>query len=342
MQSAAELGFEAGAELASHTTFGVPAKAAWFRSLRRAEELPELRSGLGEEIPLILGGGSNVLFTKDIERCVLAVDILGLNARERSDGYVELEVGAGENWHGLTQYAVERGWGGLENLSLIPGKVGAAPMQNIGAYGVEVKECIESVEVFDWKLGRFDRISAADCGFGYRESIFKNQAKNRYVISRVRFVLSPKSPLRLGYGAIAEQLELMGVKQADYRSVSQAVMAIRRSKLPDPAELGNAGSFFKNPTVAAEQAEALIALYPDIPHYPQANGDQKLAAGWLIERAGWKGKRVGSCGVHDKQALVLVNYGGAIGREILELSQAIRRSVREIFGLELETEVNIY
>ncbi len=342
MQSAAKLAFEPNVELAAHTTFGVPAKAAWFRTLKHSDELFELRSGLGEEIPLVLGGGSNVLFTKDLERCVLAVDLKGLSARERSDQSIELEVGAGESWHELTQYAVENAWGGIENLSLIPGKVGAAPMQNIGAYGVEVKECIESVEVFDWKRGRFDQISAADCGFGYRESIFKNEAKNRYIITRVRFVLHPRSPLRLGYGAISEQLERMGVDDPNYRDVAKAVIAIRRSKLPDPAEIGNAGSFFKNPTVDKSFAEALLEQHPEMPHYPQARNTEKLAAGWLIERAGWKGKRIGACGVHDKQALVLVNYGGALGREILELSEAIKTDVRRAFGVELETEVNIY
>ncbi|MBI1315936.1 UDP-N-acetylmuramate dehydrogenase [bacterium] len=341
MHNAAELGFLPDVDLAPRTTFGVPARARWFLGLSDRQALVGLRRGLGEDPPLILGGGSNILFTQDPERPVLGIELTGLEPRERPDGRIEVWAGAGENWHALTQYTVDKGWGGLENLSLIPGKVGAAPMQNIGAYGVEVKDTIAAVEVFDWKAVRFETLSASECGFGYRESIFKRAAKDRYVIVGVRFVLDPKAPLHLDYGSIREELEHQGVAEPDYRSVSKAVIAIRQSKLPDPAVLGNAGSFFKNPSVDAALAERLSLEFPTLPRYPQPDGRVKLAAGWLIEQTGWKGRRMGACGVHDRQALVLVNYGGAQGAEILKLARTVQAEVERRFGVALETEVNI-
>ncbi|MDA0945902.1 MAG: UDP-N-acetylmuramate dehydrogenase, partial [Bacteroidetes bacterium] len=254
--------------------------------------------------------------------------------------HVQVAAGAGEVWHDFVMYTLDHGWGGLENLSLIPGSVGASPMQNIGAYGVEIKDhfaWLDAVNVADGSLKRF---GPEECDFGYRESVFKRGQKDRWVIVRVAFNLQRNAPLRMGYGAIEQELQHLPVAERTARDVSQAVIRIRQSKLPDPAVVGNAGSFFKNPTVSRKVADSLLAAHPGMPQYPQPSGEVKLAAGWLIEQAGWKGVSRGTHGVHDKQALVLVNHGGATGAEVWQLAQDVMASVAQKFEVHLEPEVN--
>ena len=332
------------ADIRSCNTFGVPAKAellgrfSSMEQLRALLAMPELR-GMPH---MILGGGSNVLFTHDYAGAVLLNEIMGMDVVREDERHVWLQAGAGVGWHELVLHAVSHGWGGIENLSLIPGKVGAAPMQNIGAYGVEIKDTFDSLEAFrisDGSLQRFDREA---CKFGYRESFFKREGRGQYVILNVTFRLN-KAPhvLNTSYGNIGEELARLGITAPTIKDVSDAVIAIRRSKLPDPAVIGNAGSFFKNPVVPVAVADSIKAEHPDMPAYPAGEGFVKLAAGWLIERAGWKGHRTGAFGVHDRQALVLVNHGGATGNQIHTLSGEIMQSIKERFGVELEREVNI-
>jgi len=331
------------ADLRPFTTFGVPAHARALARFTSADELRILLTSTQlEGLPrLFLGGGSNVLFTRDWPGVVLLNGIPGISVVGEDAAHVWVKAGAGVVWHDLVLHSVERGWGGLENLALIPGKVGAAPMQNIGAYGVEIKDTfaeLEAMSISDGSTVTFDR---AACRFGYRESYFKREGRDRYVILSVTFKLS-KAPhvVHTSYGNIQQELEQRGISSPTIRDVSEAVIAIRRSKLPDPAQVGNAGSFFKNPVVTPATLEAIRADHPDVVAYP-AEGGYKLAAGWLIERAGWKGHRRTGCGVHDRQALVLVNHGGATGADLYALSSDIVRSVEEHFGVELEREVNI-
>jgi UDP-N-acetylmuramate dehydrogenase len=273
---------------------------------------------------------------------VLRNRIGGIELVDEDEAYVYVRAGAGESWHGFVEYCIGRGWAGVENLSLIPGSVGAAPMQNIGAYGVELKAVFFELEAFHIAERKAYIFSGNDCEFGYRESVFKQRFQGEFVILSVTFRLCKRPVFKTAYGAIGEELERMGVKELSIRVISQAVIAIRRSKLPDPAEIGNAGSFFKNPTIADEQFDELQAEYPGIVGYHNMGTDTtKLAAGWLIEQCGWKGFRRGDAGVHSRQALVLVNYGNAKGAELLELSRDIANSVQEKFGVELETEVNV-
>jgi UDP-N-acetylmuramate dehydrogenase len=255
--------------------------------------------------------------------------------------HVYIKAGAGENWHGFVQYCLRHNWAGVENLSLIPGCVGASPMQNIGAYGVEIKEVFESLEALHVQEKKVHIFSANDCEFGYRESVFKGKYKGQYVILNVTYRLNKKPRFNTSYGAIEQELERMGVQQLSIQAVSQAVINIRTSKLPDPAKIGNAGSFFKNPSMPAAIYEQLKKEYPAIVGYPNADGTIKLAAGWLIEQSGWKGYRRGDAGVHEKQALVLVNHGHATGKEIYDLSEDVMKSVFEKFGVQLEREVNV-
>jgi len=290
---------------------------------------------------LILGGGSNILLTRDIDGLVLKNEIRGVGVVHEDEEHVYVRVGAGEVWHPFVLYCLERDWAGVENLSLIPGSVGAAPMQNIGAYGVEIRDVFHELEAYVIDEQRVYTFSANDCEFGYRESIFKGKYKDRVVILSVTFRLNKKPVFHTSYGDIRNELERMGVKDLNIRAVSQAVISIRQSKLPDPAKIGNAGSFFKNPTVSKEKFEALQVEFPAIVAYPRPVG-LKLAAGWLIEQCGWKGFRRGDAGCHGKQALVLVNYGNATGREIYDLSEEILFSVNEKFGVLLEREVNIF
>ena len=351
--------------LRAYNTFGINVMARYFAAFGTAEELGELlewtrAQGLGElgdghraersgqsgdaaaRRRIVLGGGSNVLFTQDVDGLVLRNEIRGIELVDEDEDYVYVRAGAGEVWHAFVEYCLGRDWAGVENLSLIPGSVGAAPMQNIGAYGVELKEVFYELEAWHIGEGKVYTFTVNDCEFGYRESVFKRHYRDQFVILRVTFRLAKKPVFHTSYGAIKEELERMGVRELSIRAVSDAVVAIRRSKLPDPAVIGNAGSFFKNPTIPDEQFDILQAEYPAIIGYHNMGTDTtKLAAGWLIEQCGWKGFRRGDAGVHARQALVLVNYGGATGREIYDLSEEVLQSVREKFGVELEREVNI-
>jgi UDP-N-acetylmuramate dehydrogenase len=328
--------------LRSLNTFGMDVKAKLFATFTSEETLDALAhtKAWNAHQPFILGGGSNILFTKDVDTLVALNSIKGIENRGGDDEYVYLRVGAGEVWHDFVMYCIEHGYGGVENLSLIPGSVGAGPMQNIGAYGVELKDVFHELEAYHIEERRFVKFGADECNFGYRESVFKNKFKNQFVITRVTFRLARKPKFNTSYGAIEKELERMGVHELSVKSISDAVINIRRSKLPDPKVIGNAGSFFKNPVVSAAQFETLKQNYPAVVSYPSGE-DFKLAAGWLIEQCGWKGFREGDAGVHKDQALVIVNYGHAKGNELYDLSQRVLDSVKEKFGVELEREVNI-
>ncbi len=323
--------------LKQYNTFGIDVLAQQFSRFHSVDDLSELPS---DTSLLVLGGGSNLLFTKNVEGLVLKNDIKGIDIVEENDNDVVIRAGAGENWHKLVMHTVQHGYGGMENLSLIPGNCGASPMQNIGAYGVEIKDIFHSLEayhIFDRSLVRFE---LKDCDFGYRESVFKNKFKGKFIITSVSYKLNKKPIVNTSYGAISQELEKMGIKDPGIRDVSNAIINIRSSKLPDPGKIGNAGSFFKNPMVSMEEYENIKSSYPSAPAYP--SGDKvKLAAGWLIEQCGWKGYRKGDAGCYEKQALVLVNYGSANGAEIYDLSEEILQSVKNKFGVTLEREVNI-
>jgi UDP-N-acetylmuramate dehydrogenase len=328
--------------LKPYNTFGIDVKAKSFGRFGSLDELKDLLRNRDTETPLfILGGGSNILLTKDLPFFVLKNEISGMEIVSETETSLVVKVGSGVEWHSFVRYTVEKGWGGIENMSLIPGSVGASPMQNIGAYGAEIKDTFVSLEALHIDSLEVHTFNREQCQFGYRESVFKRALKDQYVIISVSYQLSKNPVVNTTYGAIQSEIEVMGVSEITVDTVSQAVMNIRRSKLPDPKVLGNAGSFFKNPVVPREVLEQIAVNYPDVPHYPQENGEEKLAAGWLIEKAGWKGKRTGNCGVHEKQALVLVNYGGSTGREIYDLSTSIIEDIRAKFGVRLEREVNI-
>ena len=325
-------------------TFGLGVKAKHFLSVQSKEEASIFfKEKKPTEKVLILGGGSNLLFRSDYEGLVIKNDIHGIQLLKENEEHVWLEVGAGENWHEFVLHCIKRDWAGIENLSLIPGNVGASPMQNIGAYGVEVKSVIESVEAVNREDGSIKTFLNEDCEFAYRSSIFKTKLRDKYMICSVKFKLDKKARYNVSYGAIKEQLKAEGISedQLSIKAISDAVIKIRKSKLPDPSEIGNSGSFFKNPLVDDAIYQKLKSTHPNIPAYPQEDGQTKLAAGWLIEKAGWKGYRKGDYGVHAKQALVLVNYGEASGEELYQLSSRIVDSVREKFGITLEREVNI-
>jgi UDP-N-acetylmuramate dehydrogenase len=325
--------------LRQYNTFRIESTARYFASITSVDELAQINTNLYNQF-LILGGGSNLLLTKDVDGLVLKININGITKISETDTEVILKVGAGENWHRFVQTCIEANLGGVENLSLIPGNTGASPMQNIGAYGVEIKDVFQSLEAYDLHEHSVRSFSHSECEFGYRESAFKRRYKNRFIILNVSFRLSKNPVFNISYGAIADELERMGVSSLSLRAVSQAVINIRSSKLPDPAVIGNAGSFFKNPVVSAAKYAELKTNFSLIPHYP-AGDEIKLAAGWLIEQCGWKGFRRGDAGCHSKQALVLVNYGNASGNEILHLSEEIIQSVETKFGVSLEREVNI-
>lgn len=327
--------------LRPYNTFGIDATARYFASFTGIEELEEtvtLKPGIPN---LVLGGGSNILFTKDFDGLVLKNEIKGIAELHEDSEYVYVKAGAGENWHQFVLYCIERGWGGVENLSLIPGNVGASPMQNIGAYGVETDDVFWSLEAFHLSERKLYTFTKSDCEFGYRESVFKRKYKGRFVIVSVTYQLRKKPRFNTSYGSIEQELERMGVKDLSLKAVSDAVISIRQSKLPDPAVTSNAGSFFKNPSVSKEQYVQLKSQFPGISGYENLDGSVKLAAGWMIEQCGWKGFRKGDAGCHAKQALVLINYGNASGTEILELSEQILQSVKSKFGVLLEREVNI-
>lgn len=329
--------------LKSFNTFGIEAKTkalVWVGN--EAELLTVLESKEYRDGPkMILGGGSNLLFTGDYPGVILKSDFQGMEILDEDHDEVLLEVGAGVVWHHLVMHCVNRNWGGIENLSLIPGQVGAAPIQNIGAYGVELKEVFDHLEAYDLETGEKKLFNKEACAFGYRDSVFKRKFKGKYFISKVVIRLQKYPYLNTSYGAIEEELKQLRDREPTIRDVSEAVIRIRQSKLPDPSKIGNSGSFFKNPVVDRKTFEKLRKKHPKVPHYPQENDHVKLPAGWLIEQAGWKGKKFGNYGVHDRQALVLVNFGGAKGKDIYELSEKILQSVKKDFGIQLEREVNI-
>lgn len=322
-------------------TFGLASSAAHFAE---AGDLGALRAALqtGLQPVLILGGGSNILFTQDWPGLVIRNNFRGIEVARRFKNRIWVRAGAGEVWHTLVQWAVQHGYGGIENLSLIPGSVGAAPVQNIGAYGVELKDVFVGLEAVELASGKVRYFNRKACRFGYRESVFKHEAKGRYCITAVTLSLSTgQHRLNTAYGDIRKTLESMGVATPDLGAVSEAVIRIRRSKLPDPAQIGNCGSFFKNPELDRTVLDRIRINHPATPHYDLPDGRVKVPAGWLIEQCGWKGKRVGNTGCYEKQALVLVNYGGATGPEVKALAEAIIASVEETFGVRLEPEVNM-
>lgn len=329
--------------LKPYNTFGIEANASDFIEISNQEELEELiKSGiLADKRHLILGGGSNLLFTRDFNGVCILLRNKGISVVGEEGDLVFVRAEAGENWHDFVKWCIKNGFAGVENLSLIPGNVGSSPVQNIGAYGVELKEILFSCGIFNLEQCEWQMLSNDDCRFGYRSSIFKEKLRIKAIVWSVTFVLSRRAEINIEYGAIREELNLMGIKSPGIADVSAAVCNIRLRKLPDPELVGNAGSFFKNPSVEDAKMDQLLKDFPEIVSYKNDDGSYKLAAGWMIERCGWKGYRKGDAGVHPKQALVLVNYGKASGREILELAQEIKRSVLDEFGVELEMEVNI-
>ena len=329
--------------LKPYNTFGLDENTSLLAIIDSIEDLDEVyQTGrFRAQKKMILGGGSNVLFTRGFAGIVAKNEIRGIQVQKETEEDVLVSVGAGENWHQFVLWCVERGYGGVENLSLIPGTVGAAPMQNIGAYGVELREVFHSLEAYEIKSGKTVSFFKEDCKFDYRFSIFKGELKDEFVITKVFFKLSKKPIFNISYGTVKETLEEMGVGELTLKSISQAVINIRQSRLPDPLDIGNAGSFFKNPIIEKLHFEALEAQFQDIKCYPVDDERVKIPAGWLIEKAGWKGYRNGDIGVHNEQALVLINHGMGKGQNILKLSNEIMKSIQGKFGIELEREVNV-
>ncbi len=323
-------------------TFGIVAKTKLYTEILFEADLSEVFANpiVKENKLLVLGGGSNMLFTKDYDGLVLKIGIKGISVKENGDD-IYVTAGAGEVWDQLVQYCVAHGYAGMENLRLIPGTVGASPIQNIGAYGVEIKDIFESCTAYELVSGQIKTFTLADCGFAYRDSVFKKELKGQYIITSVTYKLSREANLQTHYGAINSELEKRGITQPSIADVSEVVAAIRVSKLPDPSTIGNAGSFFKNPIIDQEVFDQLQARYPQIPHYPATDGKIKLAAGWLIESCGFKGIVDGHTGTWKNQALVIVNHGLATGQEIFDFSARIIKEVQSKFGVELEREVNI-
>jgi len=329
--------------LKPYNTFGINANAKLFVSITTIEDLADLITShtYKSENQLILGGGSNILLTSDFDGIVIKNNLKGIDIVKDDLTHCYVKVQAGEIWHQFVLHCISSNWAGVENLSLIPGNVGATPMQNIGAYGVEIKDVFESLEAINRLTGDIEVFFADDCNFGYRDSIFKKELKDEYIITSVTYRLSKTPTYNTSYGAIEQELENMGIEEVSIRAISQAVTKIRSAKLPNPTRIGNAGSFFKNPIVSAELFEKIRNEHENTPNYPAAEDQVKLAAAWLIEKAGWKGKTYGNYGVHKNQALVLVNYGEADGQKIYDLSTEIKLSVKEKFGVDLEREVNI-
>ncbi|NIF04133.1 UDP-N-acetylmuramate dehydrogenase [Chryseobacterium sp. Tr-659] len=330
--------------LKPYNTFGVEAQAKYFAEVSTLEELKEaILFAKNHSLPLLfLGGGSNILLTKDFDGIAIKLNLKGISEESINENEVLVTAKAGENWHELVMYCLQKNYGGLENLSLIPGNVGTSPMQNIGAYGTEIKDIFESCQVLDLQDLELKTFNLEQCRFGYRDSIFKQEGKGRYVILEVIFKLTQKDHhIKTEYGAIQSELKNMGIETPTIQDISKAVIHIRQSKLPDPKEIGNAGSFFKNPTIPLAQFEALKQKFENIQGYP--NGNQvKVPAGWLIEQCGWKGKQIGNAASHKLQSLVIINAtGSATGKEIFDFSTEIINSVKERFGIELEREVNI-
>lgn len=330
--------------LKSYNTFGIDAGAAFFTELSDEKELPYLLNWIKKSnLPFyLLSGGSNVLFVDDFPGIVIHINIKGIKKIDETDDHVFIQAMAGENWEDFVELCLKNNWGGIENLTLIPGNVGTSPMQNIGAYGVEIKDSFHELKAVELKTGEIKSFHREQCRFSYRDSYFKNDGRDKYLILSVCFRLTRKNHvLNTTYGIINQELDQLGVKQPGLYDVANVIRSIRRSKLPDPAELGNAGSFFKNPLITQEQYNSLKSEYPEMPGFTDASGDVKTAAAWFIDKAGWKGYHEGDAGVHKRQALVLVNYGKATGNDILNLSEKIQKSVKEKFNVNLEREVNV-
>ncbi|MEN8745351.1 MAG: UDP-N-acetylmuramate dehydrogenase [Polaribacter sp.] len=326
--------------LKAYNTFGIDVKASRFVSIASLYELKQLLNS--EKDFFLISGGSNLLLTRDIERLVVHINIQGISIDHEEENTVDLTVNAGENWHEFVLWCISENYGGLENLSLIPGNVGTSPIQNIGAYGVEVKDCITKVEALEIATNKLVSFSNEACNFGYRNSIFKNEVKGKYILTSVSFRLTTKNhQLTTSYGAIENELAVQKIKIPTLKNISDAIIRIRKSKLPDPKEIGNSGSFFKNPVISKKQFLRLQKENPSIPNYPVSETEIKVPAGWLVEQSGFKGKRFGDAGVHEKQALVLVNYGSATGIEIFQLAEKIQQTVFKKFEIALEIEVNV-
>ena len=328
--------------LKKHNTFGIEAKAKQFVAVHSIEDLKTILQEHQSEPKFILGGGSNMLLTQDIQALVIHIDLKGKKVLREDDDFVWVESQAGENWHEFVLWTIDQNFGGLENMSLIPGNVGTTPVQNIGAYGTEIKDTFVSCDAMTIATQEMKTFSKEDCHFGYRESIFKHEAKDQFIITSVIFKLTKRNhKINTSYGDITKELEKQNVVTPTLKDISNAVIAIRQSKLPDPKELGNSGSFFKNPIIPTAQYERAQALHPEMPHYVISETEVKVPAGWLIERAGFKGKRFGDAGIHKNQALVLVNYGNATGQEILSVSKDIQQTIFDTFGIAIEAEVNV-
>ncbi len=328
--------------LKKYNTFGIEAKARQFVAVHSVTELKTVLQQNANETKFILGGGSNMLLTKDIDALVIHIDLKGRKIIKEDDDFVWVEGMAGENWHEFVLWTIDQNFGGLENMSLIPGNVGTTPVQNIGAYGTEIKDTFVSCEAMHIATQEMKTFAKDECRFGYRESIFKQEVKGQYIITSVVFKLTKRNhKINISYGDITKELAKQNVITPTLKDVSNAVIAIRRSKLPDPKELGNSGSFFKNPIISKTDFEKAQALHPEIPHYVVSETEVKVPAGWLIEQAGFKGKRFGDAGIHKNQALVLVNYGNATGQEILAVSKDIQATVLKEFGIAIEAEVNV-
>jgi UDP-N-acetylmuramate dehydrogenase len=328
--------------LKKYNTFGIEAKAKQFVAVHSTEELKQVLETHKGEAKFILGGGSNMLLTQDINALVIHVDLKGIKIIKEDDDHVWVESRAGEVWHEFVLWTIDQNFGGLENMSLIPGNVGTTPIQNIGAYGTEIKDTFVSCNAMNIATQEMKTFEKAECKFGYRESIFKQEAKDQYVITSVVFQLTKRNhKINTAYGDITKELEKNNIVTPTLKEVSNAVIAIRQSKLPDPKELGNSGSFFKNPIIPKALYEKAHAQFPEMPHYVVSETEVKVPAGWLIEQAGFKGKRFGDAGIHKNQALVLVNYGSATGQEILAVSRDIQATVLEKYGIAIEAEVNV-
>lgn len=333
---------EQNKSLKNYNTFGLDVRADFFTSVHSIDELITVWKDdrFSQTNKMFLGGGSNVLLTKDFQGLIIHNCLKGIEVVNRDENFVFVKAASGEGWHDFVLYCIDNGFGGVENMSLIPGSVGAGPMQNIGAYGVEMKDVFYELEALNLSTLQIEKFTNADCKFGYRESVFKNEKKNQFFIASVTFRLNLHPTVNTTYGAIQQQLQTMNVENPTIKNVSDAVIAIRSSKLPNPALLGNSGSFFKNPEVSSNEYERLKNEFPNVVAYP-TNSGYKLAAGWLIEQCGWKGKVVGNCGSHKDQALVLVNYGNATGDEIYQLALSIQQSVLDKFNVRIVPEVNI-
>lgn len=328
--------------LKNYNTFGIDAKAQFYVDVKSISDLQYVLKTKASNPFFILGGGSNMLLTKDIEALVIHLNLKGISIFEETQDYAIIKAMTGENWHDFVLWCLDKNLGGVENMSLIPGNIGTAPIQNIGAYGIELKDVFHSCEAMNILTQEIKTFTNEDCNFGYRESVFKQDLKGKYIITSVKLKLTKRHhKLNISYGAITSELEKLKITNPSIKDISKAVINIRQSKLPDPKEIGNSGSFFKNPVISKEEFKKLQNNFPNAPHYVISEKEIKVPAGWLIETAGFKGKRFGDYGVHTKQALVLVNYENALGKDIYDLAQLIQQTVFRLFNIKIETEVNI-